>query len=159
MTTTATSTSTMTALSPVSSLLGFSLYVTKVTPRSKLTSPSDFDNQWVTYMMIDPQSGLAPPRWQTRVGPVIVWRDPSDNGNIGRSNSNSNSSSAVDISSDDMCLFNDFLDGLLDQYSEGVVSPSRDLTPMAWKRIRARLLHNQKQLAEQGFMSYNDINI
>jgi len=162
MTATATSTSTMTALSPVSSLLGFPLRITKVTPRSKLTSPSDFDNQWCTYMMIDPQSGLAPPRWQTRVGPVIVWRDSSDNGNNRSSNSNSsnsNSSNIVDISSDDMCLFNDFLDGLLDQYSEGFVSPSRDLTPVAWKKNKARLLKKQKQLADQGFMAYNDINI
>jgi hypothetical protein len=41
-------------VSPVSKLLGFPLHITRVPPRSTLSAQSDFDNQWVTWMMIEP---------------------------------------------------------------------------------------------------------
>ena len=93
----------------------------------------DYDNQWVTWMMIELGSGFAPMEWQGNIGPVVAWRD--DGG---------------DVSADDMCLLNDYLDGLLDQYSEGPgsVVPDRDITPAVWADFKRRA-------AER----YDDINI
>ena len=93
-------------VAPVPALLGIRLHVTRVRPRSDLVERADFDNQWATWMMIEPVSGFAPPRWQAHVGPVVVWRP--DGGAV---------------SSHDMCLLNDFLSALLDRYSDGDVVP------------------------------------
>ena len=94
-------------MAPVPALLGIPLHVTRVRPRPpELVDRADFDNQWATWMMIEPVSGFAPPRWQAHVGPVVVWRPDG-----------------VAVSSHDMCLLNDFLSALLDRYSDGDVVP------------------------------------
>ena len=81
--------------------------MTRVRPRSELVESADFDNQWATWMMIEPVSGFAHQRWQAgHVGPVVVWRP--DGGAV---------------SSHDMALLNDFLSSLLDRYSDGDVVP------------------------------------
>jgi hypothetical protein len=132
---------------PISNRLGFPLRVTKVKPRSTLRVPSDYDNQWVTWMMIEPRSGFAPIPWMDNIGPVVVWRE--DGG---------------DLSANDMCLLNDFLSGLLDQYSEGpgAVDPNHDLTPQVWTRFRDRVLADRAaNVAEDptGMMdSYDNID-
>ena len=114
-------------VSPISARLGFPLRVTRVPARSKLSRREDFDNQWATYMLIEIRSGFAPDEWQAFVGPVVVWRPDGD------------------VSSDDMCLLNDFLSDLLDgPYSEGTMNPDRDLTPTAWARHRSRSLENAR---------------
>ena len=82
-------------------------------------------------MMIDADSGFAPPNWQSNIGPVVLWRE---NGSP--------------VSQDDMCLLNDFLNLLLDMYPEGSAEPDEDITPFAWAEF--------KEDASQG---YNDINI
>ena len=41
-------------VSPVSMLLGFPLRISRCRPRNALKDRAHFDNQWVTYMMIDP---------------------------------------------------------------------------------------------------------
>ena len=93
---------------PVPALLGIPLHVTRVRPRSDLAGGADMDNQWATWMMIEPGSGFAPQRWQAgQAGPVVVWRP--DGGGA--------------VSSHDMALLNDFLSALLDRYSDGDVVP------------------------------------
>ena len=52
---------------PVPALLGIQVYLTRVKPRSDLVERADFDNQWATWMMIEPVSGFAPPQWQVRL--------------------------------------------------------------------------------------------
>ena len=114
-------------ISAVSVLLGFPLHVSRVEPRSKLAERIDFDNQWATWMMIEPVSGFAPPQWQAHVGPVVVWRPDADGGAV---------------SSQDMKLFHDFLSTALDRYSDGDVVPERDLTPEAWAESKRCLLYS-----------------
>lgn len=118
---------------PISVRLGFPLRIARVLPRSKLTDRAHYDNQWVTWMMIDSNSGFAPPKWQSNIGSVVVWRQ-----------------NGLPISADDMCLLNDFLSRLLDLYPEldGEVDPDRYITPLAWTDF--------KEGAESG---YGDINI
>ena len=124
-------------VSPVSRLLGFPLYISRVKPHSKLTSRAAMDNQWATYMMINPSSGFAPMQWQSHVGPVIVWRRDGA------------------VSADDMTLLNDFLCNLMDQYADGAVTPA-DLTPARWAREKKILLEFQTR---HGLGFSNDVNI
>ena len=63
---------------------------------TKIGMPRDGGLPPSSYMMIDPCTGFAPDRWQSYVGPVIVWCPDSA------------------VSSDDMCAFNDFLSDLLE---------------------------------------------
>jgi len=126
-------------VSPVSTKLGFPLRVTRVEPRSELRERVAYDNQWATFLMIQTQSGIAADTWQSHVGPVVVWRPDGP------------------VSSDDMCLFNDFLSGLLDQYSEGAVRVDRDLTPQAWASKKARIL-DDRQLNPH-LQQYTDLNL
>ena len=133
-----------TVICPISVQLGFPLWITKVKPRTTLNANSDYYNHWVTWMMIGLQSGLAPAEWQSHVGPVVVWRDQDSNGNGA-------AAATLAVSMDDMCLLNDFLDSLLDQYSDGDVSPDVDITPAAWETAKKRILPNMP--------NYIDINI
>lgn len=64
---------------------------------------ADLDNQWATYLMIDPISGFAPPKWQARVGPVVVFRPDG-----------------TDISMKEVACMHGFIDQLLDDFSEVV---------------------------------------
>mmetsp|Transcript_65972 Transcript_65972/g.136604 ORF Transcript_65972/g.136604 Transcript_65972/m.136604 type:complete len:257 (-) Transcript_65972:214-984(-) len=127
-------------VSPISVKLGFPLHVTRVQARSKLSDRAEFDNQWATYMLIDPRSGFAPDEWQSFVGPVVVWRPEGD------------------VSSDDVSLLNDFVSDLLNgPYCEGTLEPDRDLTPAAWARHRERTLENLR--LNPRMEQYEDLHI
>jgi hypothetical protein len=105
---------------------------------------------FLTMLHMRSRSGLAPPEWGSLVGPVVVWRP-----------------GGVAVSSDDMCLFNDFLSGLLDQYGDGDIDPARDLTPAAWARAKERILENRRTMVEDdagnpagmGMEQYTDLHI
>jgi hypothetical protein len=133
-----------TVISPISVQLGFPLWITKVKPRTTLKATSDYDNYWVTWMMIGLQSGLAPVEWRSHGGPVVVWRDQDSSGNNA-------AATTLAVSMDDMCLLNVFLESLLDQYSDGDVSPDVDITPAAWGTAKKQILPNMP--------NYIDINI
>ncbi len=84
----------MGATSPISQIVGVPLLIYRETHEFPLDEPKDAskDNQAVTYLMIDPESGFAPPRsvsasfvfidttcisqsllltrWQNNIGPV-----------------------------------------------------------------------------------------
>lgn len=131
--------------SPISSLLGFPLRITRVKSRDKLKTQDDFDNQWATWMMIDPATGIAPPEWQSNVGPVVVWRERGH-----------------DVSFDDMTLLSRYISDLLDQYSdEEGVQPDRDITPSVWAKRKSRVLENRRfEIDTYAQMdSFVDINI
>jgi len=66
-------------LSPISQLIGQPILVYRHLqddPLGYLSHPlrEHLDNQSVTYLMIDPESGFAPARWQCGVGQVTVAR-------------------------------------------------------------------------------------
>jgi hypothetical protein len=64
-------------LSPISKVLGLPVRVHRLDPRPSTAIPRDpgFDNQRITFLMIDPRFGIAPPAWQQGIGTVIVARD------------------------------------------------------------------------------------
>ncbi len=128
--------------SPVSKLIGIELCVAKVEPLYEVFSDRvQYDNQFITYLMIDPVCGIAPDRWQAYVGPAVVWR-----------------ASWQPFSSDDAFLLHDFITTLLDKYSCGQVRPSRDITPAAFLRSKARSL-NYEQLNSEDVHQSGDVNI
>ena len=99
--------------SPAMALCGLPLIVKQTTPRRRLQEPVDYDNQWATWLMIEPMSGLAPPKWQSYVGPVLVYRP-----------------NALDLSVDDMVVIHDFLYELMDCYGDGPdFEPQSELNP------------------------------
>eukprot|EP00930_Biecheleria_cincta_P058224 TRINITY_DN44082_c0_g1_i1.p1 TRINITY_DN44082_c0_g1~~TRINITY_DN44082_c0_g1_i1.p1 ORF type:complete len:383 (+),score=49.87 TRINITY_DN44082_c0_g1_i1:39-1187(+) len=124
--------------SPVSQLIGLPLQVAKVQAHEQLQGRADFDNQWATFLMIEPKSGLAPDKWQSYVGPVVVWRPCFQ-----------------PFSSDDMCLVYNYFSKLLDRYPG--VRPSRDITRESFESSKrqdiemARLNPHMEQ--------YDDLNI
>ena len=96
---------------PISRMIGIQLCVAKVDPLNEvLTDRADFDNQFATYLLIDPTSGFAPARWQSFVGPVVVWR-----------------ASREPFSADDAFLVHDFLSALLDNRIKPFFEPGRRL--------------------------------
>jgi len=97
--------------SPALGLCGLPLVVQQTQPRRPLGDRANFDNVWATWLMIDPNSGLAPPEWDSYVGPVYVFRP---NG-------------SADVTGDDMYAVNEFLSSLLDEYGEGP-----DFDPRTW---------------------------
>ncbi|KAK3299159.1 uncharacterized protein B0H64DRAFT_387499 [Chaetomium fimeti] len=60
------------AVPPLPGLIGVPLVVHRVGTRS--ADRADLDNQIATYLNIDPDSGFAPPAWQSNVGTVVVAR-------------------------------------------------------------------------------------
>ena len=128
--------------SPISSLLGFPLRITRVQPRSKLTKPEHFDNQWATWMMVNVVSGIAPPKWDSMIGSVVVWRP--DGGAV---------------SADDMCLFNDYLCGILDRYASGTVDPGQDFTPAKWQVEKNDILRVRRLSVDDDPQQHDGINI
>lgn len=58
---------------PIPKKLGVPLIVRR-DPGLLGTGPAGQDNQPVTYLMIHPRTGLAPPEWQLNPGPAIVAR-------------------------------------------------------------------------------------
>lgn len=92
--------------SPVSNLVNAPLNVTRadwLVKKPRHTSPDDFDNQWATYFMIDPESGFAPPEWQAFVGPVYIWWNDLSV-----------------INKFDVCIFYDYISSLLEQFGDGI---------------------------------------
>ncbi|KAJ7170913.1 hypothetical protein C8R43DRAFT_981575 [Mycena crocata] len=61
---------------PVSAKVGLPLVMYRHLQTNPLSMgrDADLDNQRATYLMIDPQSGYAPPEWQSCVGSVTVMR-------------------------------------------------------------------------------------
>jgi len=128
--------------SPVSKLIGIELCVAKVEPLYEFfTDRAQYDNQIITYMMIDPVCGIAPDQWQAFVGPAVVWR-----------------ASWEPFSADDALLLHDFLTTLLEKYSRGQVRLHRDITPAAFRRSKARSLSYERANREDVHQS-DDVNI
>jgi len=82
-------------LSPVSLLIGEPLYLMRVEPDRELLAREDFENQWATRLMLDPETGQVPMSWQAMVGAVVVWRE-----------------CGLDFSAEDLCLVAGFAAGL-----------------------------------------------
>jgi MYND finger len=80
--------------SPVMSLIGIPL---NLSPLEKGT-----DNQWCTYMMIDPASGFAPYQFQD-LGKCLLWRPD-----------------LMPITADHVSALGDFFCSLLDRYGDGL---------------------------------------
>lgn len=97
---------------PVMDLFGVPLVIQQIPPVVPLRERVDYDNQWATFFMIDPVTGFAPPKWQSFIGPVLVYRPEG-----------------MHLSMDDICVLNDVIYRLLDKYGDGDVVPSRDITP------------------------------
>ena len=128
-------------VSPVSVMIGIELCVAKVEPLYEVfTDRAQYDNQFATYLMIDPITGFAPDRWQSFVGPVVVWR-----------------ASWEPFSADDAFLLYDFLTILLEKYSSGRVRLNRDITPAAFRSSKARSLSYERMNREDVQQS-EDIN-
>ena len=115
---------------PVPRLCGIPLMVAKVRPFIELGDRSTYDNQWATYLLISPESGFAPPEWQSYVGPVVAYRDDEE-----------------DFCWGDMLILNSYLSSLLDRYSEGEVR-QHDMTPQAYQRFKAKELEFQRMNPE-----------
>ena len=91
--------------------------------------------------MIDMVSGIAPDRWQSFVGSVVVWR-----------------ASYEPFSSDDAYLIHDYLNTLLDKYADGEVKLHRDVTSAAFQRSKQATLNFQR-LNEEDVQQSKDLNI
>ena len=112
----------------VLALCGLPIMVKKVKPYVRLREREDYDNQWATWMMIDPRSGFAPPEWQSYVGPVLVYRP-----------------GGFEYSYDDVNVTNDFVSALFDQYPDGP-----DFDPSTWlnEEFFQKVIRCQKDNAE-----------
>ena len=108
-------------MSPVSCRIGIPLCVAKVKPCCVLEDRALWDNQRITYLMIDTVTGLAPGRRQSHVGPVVVWR-----------------ASLQPFSCDDFWLVQNVLTRLLDKYADGAVQLSCDVTPKSLPELQAK---------------------
>ena len=93
---------------PAMALCGVPLVVQQTQPINRLVHQADYDCQHATWLMIEPISGLAPPRWQSFVGPVIVYRPGGQ-----------------DLGLDDMDLLIEFVSGVLEHYDAGELAPQR----------------------------------
>lgn len=80
---------------------GLNLMVQRVKPYIPLNERVDYDNQWATFLMINPNDGFAPMDWQSYVGPVLVYRP-----------------GGLDCNVDDMTVVNDYLNELLDVFAD-----------------------------------------
>lgn len=106
--------------SPVAHMFGVPLMISRVAPVRALVSQADHDNQHTTWFMIEPKSGFAPPRWQTYVGPTVLFL-----------------ADGRDLTPDDVSFLNSVFSSVLDDYGDGDVVPERDFTPAAFARWRA----------------------
>ena len=118
-------------MSPVSCRIGIPLCVAKVKPCCVLEDRALWDNQRITYLMIDTVTGLAPGRRQSHVGPVVVWR-----------------ASFQPFSCDDFCLVQNFLTQQL----------SRDVTPKVFQNSKRRSL-SYERLNPADVQQSEDVNI
>lgn len=100
------------AFSPISQLIGLPVRILRLDRRPSLSIPRDYDNQLITYLMIDPVSGFAPLAWQQGIGTVIVARDDRR-----------------PLTSQYVEALWMYADALLDRYSEGLVTPNQITQP------------------------------
>jgi len=113
---------------PALDLCGIPLVIEKVNPVKPLSDRWEFDNQWTTYMMIEPRSGFAPFEWQAFNGPVLVYRP-----------------GGLDFGVNDMVAVNEFTDQLLDLYpSDSAVDPMSWLNPSFFQEFLKRNRFNRK---------------
>eukprot|EP00747_Dinoflagellata_sp_TGD_P070917 gnl/TRDRNA2_/TRDRNA2_156803_c0_seq1.p1 gnl/TRDRNA2_/TRDRNA2_156803_c0~~gnl/TRDRNA2_/TRDRNA2_156803_c0_seq1.p1 ORF type:complete len:299 (+),score=46.88 gnl/TRDRNA2_/TRDRNA2_156803_c0_seq1:57-953(+) len=122
----------------LSELIGVPLNIARVEPDRVLNDGADYDNQWATFLMIDPASGFAPDDWQAYVGPVVVWRPDGKN-----------------FTADDMCLVHEFISDLLDCYPH--VRVDRDVTVDKFQNHIAYAMESQRLNARLN--RYDDVNI
>ena len=99
---------------PVPAMLGVPIVVRRLAAPECCTERAHFDNQWATWLHIEPAGGMAPMLWQSWIGPVVVYR--ADGG---------------DLTDDDVSVLADCVSTLIDEYGEGpgAVVPERDITP------------------------------
>ena len=96
---------------PIGRMIGLPLCIYKLDYDG--TGRGDYVNQWATFCMIDADDGFAPMSWQDYVGPVQIFRPGG----------------VLDFTKEDMIIFNDFLNRLLNSYgSEEGVNPKEDIT-------------------------------
>mmetsp|Transcript_8655 Transcript_8655/g.20211 ORF Transcript_8655/g.20211 Transcript_8655/m.20211 type:complete len:222 (-) Transcript_8655:24-689(-) len=100
--------------SPVLAICDFPVMV------SRLHDGSNMDNQWATWMMIDPITGFAPYDWQCRVGRTLVYRP-----------------GGLDLDRADMSAINMYFSAILDRYSEPGFEPSDWVNPTRFRRFIA----------------------
>ena len=117
---------------PALALCGLPLVVKKTTTKTKLTEREDYDNQWATFLMIDPVTGFAPKKWQSNVGPVLVYRPEG-----------------LDLTADDMDVTNTFLNDLLDEFGDGDFDPKSWLNPQFFQEY----IRDMKEDRNSGPMS------
>jgi hypothetical protein len=118
--------------SPATELCGVPLVVQKTEILSPLGDQCGYDNQWSTWLMIDPVSGLAPPAWQSWVGPTIVYRPGGSNLNGG-----------------DLDILVEFFGSLLDDYGEDDFDYKTKLNPEYFQKFKKRMI------AERNFQNIN----
>jgi len=96
------------------------LMIVKTKPYTDLSALGAADNVMATYLMINVEGGIAPPRWQSNVGPVLVYRPE-----------------ARDLGFYDMWAIHSFLSNLLDSYGDPGFHPNAWLTSKTFQhRIR-----------------------
>ena len=96
------------------------LMIVKTKPYADLSALGAADNVMATYLQINVEGGIAPPRWQSNVGPVLVYRPR-----------------AKDLAFYDMWAIHSFLSNLLDSYGEPSFNPSTCLNSKTFQhRIR-----------------------
>ncbi|KXZ43245.1 hypothetical protein GPECTOR_96g711 [Gonium pectorale] len=105
--------------SPVAALVGLPLLVYRLDPRPSLSIPraATYDNQRVTYIMIDPYSGFAAAEWQQGIGSVVLVR-----------------SDRKPLPPQHVEAFWMFCDHLLGLFSSGIdPNPEVEMTPAKWQ--------------------------
>lgn len=100
--------------SPVMALCGLPLAVKRVNPYNDLSGFGAMDNQRA-YLMIDPISGFAPYQWQTRVGPVLVYRP-----------------GGLNLNFYDMVCVNTYFHEIIDLYADEVLEMQRNEFNRNW---------------------------
>ena len=100
---------------PVLNRCGFPLVIVRYPYNRQIRPRSHYDNQFATYMLINVQSGFAPPEWQSYVGPVLAYRPQPEDQYVQH------------FSRLDFEIVWDFLSGILDQFGEDEIPlPDRD---------------------------------
>ena len=105
---------------PVMNMVEVPLMIVKTKPYTDLSASGAADNVMATYLQINVEGGIAPPRWQSNVGPVLVYRP-----------------GARDLGFYDMWAIHSFLSNLLDSYGDPGFNPNAWLNSKTFQhRIR-----------------------
>ena len=114
---------------PVPALLGVPLCIVK-TP-TNLPSNAErqrFDNQWATWLNIDPATGFAGFEWQSFVGSVMIYRPGGE-----------------DISRTDLFILIDAVAGILDKFGDdGPFNYAEFITPKLLAGYKTSHVENSK---------------